>query len=93
MSQEKLQPKARYFGEPPSRFYTELNQGAFDLSLIRAMASDRLVTAEDEIDPTSYNLHANEEGIDQMVKIVPLPVCIPPELSKGSIKEMRVLRE
>lgn len=92
---EKWKPKARYFGPEASHLYTELNASAFDLPIAKMLAApiDKPQRTPQQVDAQFYDKFANELGVDHMVKVVSLPICIPPDLSKGSIREMRELRE
>ncbi|MGE3911996.1 MAG: hypothetical protein AB7K36_21735, partial [Chloroflexota bacterium] len=52
----------------------------------------RLILAADAVDRSVFLAHANEQGLERQVKVVPLPVCIPRRLSQAVIREMAALR-
>jgi hypothetical protein len=59
---------------------------------VAAGQSRRLVRVSDVLDRSVFLAHANESGLDQSVKVVPLPLCIPHWLSRAVISEMAALR-
>ena len=91
----RIRPRAVYYGERPPRSYVALNAPHFPRG-----GSDRAPNGEQPVAaPTAdgaravYLRHANESNLDRVVKIVPLPVCIPGRLSSGAIKDLRRLRD
>ena len=96
MSSEKRTPRAAYLGEQPSPYYARLNRAHFALPAVPPVAAGRprrLVTQPGVLDRSAFLAHANEIGLDQSVKVVPLPVCIPRWLSRVVINEMAALRQ
>ncbi|MBI3619965.1 hypothetical protein HY214_02365 [Candidatus Roizmanbacteria bacterium] len=94
---QKPVPRGVYFGDRPSKWYQQLNTPNLDFSARQLPSlgehlARRIIEPEGTIDRTWYQQEGNETGLDGAVKIVPLPVCIPPALSKSAIKEMQKLR-
>jgi hypothetical protein len=89
------------FAEPTPRTYRAINGPRFGTSLPVApqhgeTPMNPLVASKRETLPPPrmpYVLFANEVGIENSVKVVPLPVRIPAELSAGAITEMQQLGE
>lgn len=93
---DQLRARAVYYGDrmPPS--YIALNAPHLVLASDQPFAGARSdATAASDVDRSRYSYlrHANEDDLDSVVKIVPLPVCLPGRLSQGAIAELRRLRE
>ena len=96
MQTEKRAPRAIYLGEQPSPYYARLNAAHFQLPEETPAAAGhprRLIRDPGTVDRSAFLEHANEQGLETAVKVVPLPLCTPRDLSRAVIHEMAALRQ
>ncbi|MCC7369244.1 MAG: hypothetical protein IT306_12520 [Chloroflexi bacterium] len=93
---DKRRPRAAYLGEQPPPYYRKLNGERFALPTEDDAATGmrrRLNRGLGAVDRSAFLAHANADGLDHMVKVVPLPLRIPRALSQAVIREMAALRQ
>lgn len=97
----KLAPRAAYCGRKVPDAYFAVNKRRFDLP--PAPASDCPVNGRAAMRPAllrrvtnaslAYALFANDDDLDSLVKVIPLPAHLPEALRKRAMSEMLRLRD